>query len=159
MLKQTYDCVLITLDGSVEAERALPYALEAARAFHARLLLVRVLGERYDLAMVAAGQGILASGASRILAAEAGEVEKANTYLRQIAERLGTSGVTVSCLVMEGPEYEVIARAVSPGEATLIVTAVARPGRITEAFIHESRAERLAIKTHRPILVIPRAPN
>lgn len=40
---KTFDRILVPLDGSVEAEQAIPHAKRLARAFGARLLLLRVL--------------------------------------------------------------------------------------------------------------------
>lgn len=84
------DTIIVPLDGSAWAEQILPHAAAAARAFKARVLLLRILEQP------AAAAGPVDSVAWRR------ERKQAESYLETRAERLRLQDLDVSCEVGEG---------------------------------------------------------
>src|SRR4051812_4463859 len=110
---QMYRTIVVALDGSELAERALPYAEMLARAAGGRLVLVRAAAPSRTPA--AALQDLSAS-VSRVVGPaltpqaagerrgepQAREVEAAEAALRQLATRLGQQGLAVETAVPVG---------------------------------------------------------
>ncbi len=93
--------ILLPVDGSPLAEAAVPYATELARRFRATIHLVRVAEtpEIYSLLSVPAG----APASAEVLNQLAQQlVESAESYVKELAERLRSEGLPVEAHVLEG---------------------------------------------------------
>ena len=112
--------IVVPLDGSELAERALPPAEEMARRFGAPLHLIRVA----DVTRVRFG----ANEAALEYAALGGELTEdeaeARTYLEQSRERLVAAGVPtpVSAEVRRGLADRELLAAIRPGDLIVMVT-------------------------------------
>lgn len=129
--------ILVPLDGSPLAERALPYAGTLARALGAGLLLVRV---------VAAQSG--PAGRRRHAPWDVGEAE---AYLSGLGRQLALRGVAAEGAVLRGEPVEWIARVAARRSAGLIV--MASHGLDSWAFGSVARA--VIDRAPAPVLVIP----
>jgi nucleotide-binding universal stress UspA family protein len=97
-----FTTILVPLDGSTAAERALPYAVRLARAAHGRIVLLRAVGPA-------------AESAPRPEAAEA------HTYLTTLANHLRDEGLTVQQSVYHEEPATAIARSARSYQTGLVV--------------------------------------
>jgi nucleotide-binding universal stress UspA family protein len=100
--------ILVPLDGSPLAERALPYAEAIARQARATVLLVRMLALPAATALAEPG-GVL--------------LPEARAYLRGHADRLAARGLDADARVIHADAAEGILQEAASREATLIVMA------------------------------------
>jgi|DewCreStandDraft_5_1066085.scaffolds.fasta_scaffold00558_5 nucleotide-binding universal stress UspA family protein len=147
--------LLVPLDGTDAAARALPYAVELARRFDAALVLVDVVPTRDTTLALAAD---IASGAMTDPALIAAEVSARETaargYITAVAEELAAQGVQVAAVVAQGAEGRGVVDVARREGVDLIVMAAHGHGplgrlvfgNVTEDVIHHSPA---------PVLVIP----
>jgi nucleotide-binding universal stress UspA family protein len=96
-LAHPYAHILIALDGSELAERILPYATTLARAFNARITLVRSSESVESVAVLEASGGmppvvVPAADPQRIADLES---QNARSYLEAAAQRLAGEGFVV----------------------------------------------------------------
>jgi nucleotide-binding universal stress UspA family protein len=104
--------VLLPLDGSAMAERALPYAIAQAERFRADLILLRAVGSALN------GMGLSP--------VELGSVQKqmgewARDYLESIATDIRARGIPVRVVVTEHPPHEAITQFAEANGVDLIV--------------------------------------
>ncbi|HEX5504385.1 MAG TPA: universal stress protein [Thermomicrobiales bacterium] len=99
--------ILVPLDGSALAERALPFAAALARVLDAPLLLVRAVVVPEDLGYDPARRQLEA-------------VDDAEAYLRRLAADLGRQGTAVETVVPYGEAAGAILDAARASEARLI---------------------------------------
>lgn len=104
--------LLVLLDGSPLAERALGHATAVARAFGAEILLLRVLSQERR-----SGRHAVDSAEWRLRRKEA------EAYLKRIASRLAEQGFSVTAEVVEGNVEEEVLEACSRPELDLLVLA------------------------------------
>jgi nucleotide-binding universal stress UspA family protein len=139
--------IVVPLDGSPFAERALPWALRLARRAGATLELVRghVL---YALTQPAA------AWAPFDPAAEADSKQEERAYLDAIARRLaGAAPVSISKTLVDGLESEGILGRVREGRADLVVMATHGRGPLGRFFLG-SVADVLVRETSVPVLLV-----
>jgi nucleotide-binding universal stress UspA family protein len=106
-----YSAVVVPLDGSSSAAAAIPPALELAKAFLTRLVLLRVLPSRDGDAESSQRD----DDAQRI---------QAEGYLESIKRSLRTRGVRIESVVSRGdPASVILGTAASLGQAMLVITA------------------------------------
>src|SRR5581483_8312860 len=130
--------ILVPLDGSAAAERALPVAATLAGRGGARLLLVQVAD-----ALVLAGED--PSEAEALAVAEARE------YLARVAERIAGQGVAVETAAPFGPPAEEILAESRLRAADLVVLTThghTGPGRSLYGGVAE------AVLAHSPVPVL-----
>ncbi len=105
--------LLLPLDGSTCAERALPHAITLARTFEASVRLIRV---------VHAGD-LPGADAAAIARASRQEREHAGDYLATLAERLRRAGIPCEWSVEAGcPATAIAAAARADGDQLLVMT-------------------------------------
>lgn len=105
-----FDRIVVPLDGSESAERAVLYGVELARCWGVALHLIRVAG-------TAEVPGTLRPGSLEALTAElSAEVAMAREYLDAICARLRDRGLTVSTEVLLGDARTQILAASRPGD-------------------------------------------
>jgi nucleotide-binding universal stress UspA family protein len=137
-----YRSILVPLDGSPLAERALPYAEHLARVSGARLLLVRAA-----LAHSLPGTGPLQS--------EAQAVREAERYLKEAAARLATAPV-VETAMFYGEAAEAILEEIHLRKTDLVVMAThGRSG--LGRWLFGSVAEQVLSHVEVPLLLVPPA--
>jgi nucleotide-binding universal stress UspA family protein len=119
-----FETILVPLDGSELSETALPVALEMARRFQARLLLVRAV-ESAAQGLVAAPPGFLETPAAAAANVEIAqkiddeEEQEAREYLQAITDRLDADNV--EALIVEDDPADAIVKTAQTSGATLIV--------------------------------------
>jgi nucleotide-binding universal stress UspA family protein len=143
--------VLVPLDGSDEAERALPLAVQFARRYDRILLLARVVA---PLPLAGATSPYYVPAPIPVEAPTRDEHE-ASEYLSATRQRLAAeTGLTMQSLLLDGDPASAIAAAVTAHEGSLIVmTTHGRTG--LSRLVVGSVAVRLIDCTPVPLLVVP----
>lgn len=145
--------LLVPLDGSREAEAALPVAEGLADELGGELILLRAVA-RPDLPF--APDGLLALGLEEELAAEQAEAEG---YLRALADRYAGSGRAATTVVQVGEPGRDMAAAVidavgrERGAALVVMTSGRRAG--VERFVFGSVADATLRHGTLPVIIAP----
>jgi nucleotide-binding universal stress UspA family protein len=140
--------VLVPLDGSELAERAVPFATHLALAFDRPLLLVRVVTPR---ALVGGGPD-----AARLeFEAQGSELREARRYLGVMRKRLAReTGLTVQSMVVRGaPSHELLRIAGSHSGSIMVLSTHGRNG-FARLFMGSVAAD-LVREGPTPVFVIP----
>jgi nucleotide-binding universal stress UspA family protein len=111
-----YQRVVVPLDGSELAERALPHAEELARLTGAPLHLVRVIDLTRSPAYGAFG---MYAGADAMAAVEK---EMDQGYLDQVAQGLSSRGVQATVEILRGPTARTLLGLARPGDVIVMAT-------------------------------------
>ncbi|MEX2181502.1 MAG: universal stress protein [Gemmatimonadaceae bacterium] len=142
--------VLVPLDGSSLAERALPIALDIARRAEGAVHLVRA---HTPLAIVGAtAEGIMTQD---MLRADDSLRERARQYLTARASRLGADGgLPVTAHVEDGSPAGLITQVADEIAADLIVMTTHGAGGFAPAWLG-SITDAVIRHSHRPVLALP----
>jgi nucleotide-binding universal stress UspA family protein len=135
--------ILLTLDGSPLAERALPFGEGLARATGARLVLVRS-AQAFTLPGLDATEDQVAT------------VAAAETYLENLAEHLRKTGLSVEVAVPYGAPAAEILQEIELRKGDLVVMAThgrSGPGR----WIYGSVTDEVLRRSPVPLVVLPPA--
>jgi nucleotide-binding universal stress UspA family protein len=137
--------ILVPLDGSLLAERSLPYVPAVARAGTTRLTLLQVLQEPH------------ARIGSRGVDAVEWEMARAggHSYLAAIATRLRAHGVESRIELVQGATAEQIAAFVAHGAVDLVVMTSHGEGGVSAHWARGSTAQKVIATATTSILVIP----
>ncbi len=127
--------ILVPLDGSVTAERALPYAAELAAATGGRLFLVRALEHH-----VRHGPGREAPA-------------RIEAYLEAAAAGLAAMGVEASPMIAEGHAPDAIVREIVQLRANLVVMA-AQPHTVLHDLVASHVAKDVVAAGCAPVLLV-----
>jgi nucleotide-binding universal stress UspA family protein len=140
--------VLVPLDGSDLAERALPFAVRLAREFDRPLLLLRVAA---PVSLAGAGSYTTQLG----LAAQGNELREARTYLGVIRKRLTREvDLTVESMVLHGsPTRELLRIAGSHTGSVMVLSTHGRNGFMRALL--GSVAVELVRESPIPVFVLP----
>jgi nucleotide-binding universal stress UspA family protein len=152
-----YSQIEVPLDGSENSERALPHAQNVAKAFTATLHLVQVVSRSEELDLMRDGVGSFAVAEySRDLAQELinARLSRAENYLKGVASRLETQGISVKTAVLEGSAAENIIDYSQENNADLIVMSTRGQGGIQRLLVG-STTDRVIRSGHVPVLAIP----
>ncbi len=142
--------ILVTLDGSDFAERALDPAFQIAKICQAEVVLLRVLAP--DAIALSAGAGPQYLDLYNMR--EDAERSESEAYLRAIRAEWKAAGVTVETRVALGAPPEMILRTAAGSGADLIVMSThGRSG--LDRFLYGSVAEAVLRGTQLPLLLIP----
>jgi len=143
-----YTRIVVPLDGSELAERALPDAERLARLISAPIHLLRVV----DLTLLPwYGQFEMSMEYAATEQMLADDSDAASTYLQTIAERLTASGLTAVTEVRRGPTSRSLIDATKPGD--LIVMASHGRSGMTRWFLG-SVAEEILRHATVPVLLV-----
>ncbi len=146
-----YKHILVPLDGSHLAERALEPAFVVAEKFGADLTLLRVMVVEETMA-VAAGNGPQFLKLNDLR--EARERVESEDYLHAIRGHWQTTGVRIATQVTFGAPPEMIVQVANQMNADLIVMSThGRSG--LNRFLYGSVAEAVLRGTQLPLLLIP----
>ncbi len=108
----TYQSIIVPLDGSAMAERALPFAIALAQRAHSHVTLVHV----HDVGVFVANAPMLDSAFEDDRAAEMGGA------IRAMAERLARdTGLAVTAVILRGPAAPALVQHAIDHDADLIV--------------------------------------
>lgn len=138
--------ILVPLDGSLRAERAIPVAAKVARATGGTILLVRVVTSPtvYGPAFVPPPAGIRSPDEIRLEVA---------AYLTQVAGLPVLSGITTQTVTLTGQPADALLRAIDTLNADIVIlTSHGRTGRMR--WVLGSVAQHLARHADVPILVL-----
>lgn len=108
--------ILVPLDGSLRAERAIPIAARIASTSHSSILLVRVIDVFLDFSWQMAG-GVYADLTGALEVARA----NANAYLEEMAEVDAMRDLNVTTKVIEGKPVDALLSVAQSMQADLIV--------------------------------------
>jgi nucleotide-binding universal stress UspA family protein len=143
-----FDPILVPLDGSLIAECVLPHAVAIARAFDAKVILLRVLEKNQ------------ANGSAQIFDLLNWQIKKteAKLYLEKISARLLKSQLRIEATVLEGLAAESITEfAESKGVKLIILSSHGRSGlsqwgisSVTQKIIFSAPTSVLIIRAHQP---------
>lgn len=143
-----YSRIIVPLDGSEIAERALTHAQQLATTVGAPLHLVRIVDvtrlERYG----AYGLALEYAGLSEVAAEEE---TAARAYLEDAAERLIATGTNVTTEIGRGLVVESLIRIAAPGD--LIVMASHGRTGLSRWFMG-SVAEEIVRRSASPVLIV-----
>lgn len=145
-----FDSILVPLDGSLLAECVLPYAAAMARAFNAKIMLLRVLDKN---------QSHESTQLFDLLNWQITKTE-AKLYLEKVAARLQKSGLQTEETVLEGLVAETITEYAQSRRMKLI--ALSSHGRtglsqwgissVTQKIIFSAPTSVLIVRAHQPVM-------
>ncbi|MCS7255077.1 MAG: universal stress protein [Thermomicrobium sp.] len=141
--------ILVPLDGSPAAERALPYAVVLARKAGACLTLVRVAETHRELLVEFRGRRLAAGVAERM----AGLEREASAYLEAVRAQL-PSAISVRTLTVSGDPKRQLVTVVERERPDLVVLTTHGHGGV-QRWLIGSVTERLLTTTRVPLLVVP----
>jgi nucleotide-binding universal stress UspA family protein len=143
------DPVLVPLDGSLLAECVLPHVVAIARAFDAKVILLRVLEKNKT------------NGTAQMFDLLNWQINKtgAKLYLDKISARLQKYGLRIETAVLEGLVAESITEyALSRGVKLVILSSHGRSGlsqwgisSVTQKIIFSAPTSVLIIRAHQPV--------
>ncbi len=134
-----YRSILVTLDGSAFAERALPYARMIAESSQARVILLRVISPTEG-------------GSDSAATDQTQQVRDAEAYLAEVSTRLGA--VPVDRKVVVGVPGEVIVGEIARSAVDLIVMSThGRSG--LGRWVYGSVADEVMRRSPVPVLLVP----
>jgi nucleotide-binding universal stress UspA family protein len=119
--------ILVAVDGSPHADRALTEAIDLARGSHARLTIITAVGEPRTGAMMA-----LASGAAAALGPAL--LLEADKILRAAADRV-PEDVSVTTILTEQPIRSAILKRIEDGRHDLVVMGSRGRGTVRSAVL------------------------
>jgi nucleotide-binding universal stress UspA family protein len=145
-----FDPILVPLDGSLLAECVLPHAIAIARAFNARIILLRVLEKSQS------------NGSAQIFDLLNWQIKKteAKLYLEKVSARLVKSKLQIEATVLEGLMAETITEfAQSQGVNLIILSSHGRSGvsqwgisSVAQKIILGSPTSVLIVRAHQPVV-------
>jgi nucleotide-binding universal stress UspA family protein len=143
-----FDSILVPLDGSLLAEGVLPHAIALARAFGARLTLVRVLDKN---------QACESPQLFDLLNWQIYKTE-AKLYLEKVSSRLRKTGLQIEETVLEGLVAETISEYSQSHSMKLIIlsshghTGLSQWGisSVTQKIIFSAPTSVLIVRAHQP---------
>ncbi len=143
--------ILVPLDGSALAERALPIACDLARRAGGAVHLVRA---HVPIAVIAAnGEGAILS--PDLLGADEGLRARAARYVTDVAARAAADwGVTTHAVCEDGSPAGLITEVADRVEASLIVMTTHGEGGFTPGWLG-SVTDAVIRHSHRPVLALP----
>lgn len=142
-----FDKILVPLDGSALAEKALPFATEMAKAHDAEVVLLRVIHPIFlEEPVTEAEETIIAK-----------EKERARKYLESVSKMLKAKGVKAKADVGDGEIANVILN-VAEAEGCDLVCMTTHGYSGMERFIWGSVADKVAKATNVPLLLIRAIP-
>ncbi|MCI0547016.1 MAG: universal stress protein, partial [Candidatus Rokubacteria bacterium] len=152
--------VVVPLDGSTPAEKALAYAPEIARRFSARLLLLRAYEGEQQSARVWATMpaGPVSSGVDpntyRLIEESAKAAEQdARAYLDERAKSLAAEGLAVDTLMIDSAPADAILEQARREPGTLVVMCTHGRGGL-DRLVFGSTAQDVLAKVETPLLLV-----
>ena len=146
-----FDKILVPLDGSEFAERALPYVQRLERT-DAEVILLRAVASASQLAASAGAAPM--PGMTDFVQLSEDSRREAQTYLDAVATRLRERGVRSRVVVVLAAAAEAITRAAEESKVDVIaITSHGRSG--IERVVFGSVADAVVRNSTRPVFVVP----
>lgn len=149
--------ILVALDGSEFAQRALPHAMDIAKRCGAKVHLVRVVESLWTLAYPTSPYDGATPDPYVIQELDEQLTADATAYLTDVAARLRAEGAQVTWNVATGRPVDEISVAAHAVNAGLIVTTTHGRGGVSRMF-QGSTATGLMAHSTVPLMIIPAAP-
>jgi nucleotide-binding universal stress UspA family protein len=149
-----YKKILVPLDGSKLAECALPHAMDMAKAYKAKLILVSVTEVVKGFRVVSDPS----KSTEEALAPEAGGKleEQARKYLDKVAKRIEKEGIQVTTDIPYGrPADEIITSSMLNNCDVIVMSSHGRSG--VSKWTHGSVADKVFRASPTPVLMIREA--
>lgn len=143
-----YKNILVPLDGSLEAERALPFAMDLVRLSGGKLILARVVPS----AVVPPPLYSMAD-ADIWLIRQKEFRQEAETYLSVVADSLSAAGAKPTCLVLAGPIGETLLRLIDQMGIDIVVVSTRKHGMVMR-FLLGSTTDYLVHNAPVPVLLV-----
>jgi len=137
--------ILLTLDGSALAERAIEPALAIGKMAAAEVLLLRVVP--------ALSETVPEAGAEEEYKDFGDSVARATSYLERIASRFAGESVRTRILVPAGRPYSEILRTAHDEDVDCLVMTTHGGTALERAFLG-STTEQVMLRTKRPVFVV-----
>ena len=148
--------VLVPLDGSELAERALPVAQSIAQSSNATIQLVQVVSRLPELEAARTGSSLLAAeleiDAARRLVE--GRITRGKEYIGRVAAPLEKAGIEVTTAMLEGGAGENIVNYTKEHGIDLVVMSTHGYGGLRRLFLG-SVTDRVIRSCEVPVLVVP----
>ena len=146
--------ILVCLDGSRLAGQVMPYAVEQAARFKAKMVLLRVVTLSTTAAMAPVPETGMGAPSGRIIEKEMEVEEKeAWAYLEDAAQRLREEGLEVETAVLSGAPAETIVAFAAENGIDLIAIATHGHGGLGR-LVFGSVADQVIRNAVVPLLVI-----
>lgn len=139
-----FDHILVPLDESRLAEYALPHAVTLARAFGARITLLRVV-ERESSGDL--GRAIIDPLRWQMRKAEA------RAYLGELAARFAEAGLQVDTILLEGPAAERIVEFTRDHAVGLIILSTHGQSGLSGWNV-SSVVQKVILRAHVPVMIV-----
>jgi nucleotide-binding universal stress UspA family protein len=149
----TLDRIVVPLDGSALAERALPVAAAIARRLKVPVAIVRAIDAATAVPVAPGAIGIAPAGSAPVIAQLWDDAEnEARTTVRDAVATLEQDGVQASGETLNGSPFFAISEATRPGDL-LVLTSHGRSG--IGRWLLGSVAEKLVREAPAPVLLVP----
>jgi nucleotide-binding universal stress UspA family protein len=140
--------VIAAVDGSTNAELALPLAIQLAQAYARPLLLARIVAPIFIV-----GSGIEAMKARHD--AQYAEEAEAHRYLTDIRQRLASEGnISVETVELVGPVADQLIRLAASHSGSLLVMGTHGRSGLARAVVGSVAAEVMS-RTTTPVVAVP----
>ena len=141
-----YSKILVPLDGTKFAERAVQQAEEIGQATKAEIILFQVVQNPIRSVPIAAGQ-------KEETKATQEEIDKTDAYLQKVASPLKAKGIKVCCDIAVGEPTGAILKKAHKEDVDLIVMSTHNEGDLYKLVVG-SIAEKVLLGTKRPVLLV-----
>lgn len=149
--RERFEHVLVPLDGSGDAERALDHAVRFADSFRARLSLVRVISPGLDVGRFR-GEPVVSLAPGLVEEARDEAREYLEGVVETVRERLGDDGPVVDAAVVEGTPADAILEFRRESGADLVTVATHGRGGLARVVLG-SVADKVVRGSVAPVLV------
>jgi nucleotide-binding universal stress UspA family protein len=119
--------ILVAVDGSPHADRALTEAIDLARGSHARLTIITSAGEQRAGTMMALASGATAALGPAIL-------QESDAILRAAADRV-PDDISITTILTEKPIRQAILKRIADGNHDLVVMGSRGRGTVRSAVL------------------------
>jgi nucleotide-binding universal stress UspA family protein len=143
-----HEKMLACLDGSELSEEILPYALEQAKRFGSKVVLLRTITD-VPIYTSPGDPQVVVEELDRIPRAK----REAEAYLDSKAKSFRDAGLQVECVVEEGSPEEIIVRHAEENGVNLIALATHGTGGLGRALLG-SVADHVLRHSHVPVLCV-----
>lgn len=148
-----YERIMIALDGSEEAERALPHVIELAKKFGSEVHLLRATTWSHQLRSETVNPQSPELGMDIARRRGEAEREEAEGYLNGVAGRLKSEGVDARTIIAEGPPDAAILAQARGIDASLLVMTTHGRGSVGRV-VFGSVADAVVRKSEVPVLLV-----
>jgi nucleotide-binding universal stress UspA family protein len=153
-----FQTILVPLDGSRFSLHALPYALDLAKRYQARVVLLRVVELSTPISGISAPIGLEAGVPDRVVVEEAVRLDKLNAqrarrYMKKKLHEVTSQGIEAVSHVVTGEPFDGIIKTCKKEKADLIVMTTHGKSGLKRAILG-SVADKVIRESRMPVMVI-----